>query len=219
MRWKRLFASTALVPIAFTAWYLRQEPVAPPAGSEQMLVPKSEEVLAVYENTFGCTLYYTPKESGFSQDGGFDMTPESRSGLEGQKYPRDFLRAVEKEGFGRLKEPFGGKAYVRYAGGKWTFAEQAVDQNQAPLVARESCAIGPRHGLVKHNATLSVRSKDMPEEFARLRWKVTDTGSGVGRRQLDLYWGEDDPLGPGPRLCRPKGGPDKLENATVAVLR
>ena len=39
---------------------------------------------------FYCTIYYTPRESGFTAEGGFDMTPETRSGLGGRKYPRDF---------------------------------------------------------------------------------------------------------------------------------
>jgi hypothetical protein len=52
-----------------------------------------------------CTLYFTPKESGFIAERGFDVTLVTRPGLHGRKYPRDFLRAVKKEGFGRLTNP------------------------------------------------------------------------------------------------------------------
>src|SRR5438445_8262114 len=65
-----------------------------------------------------CTLYYTPMESGFRTDRGFDATPTSAPGLRGRKYPRDFLASVKKEGFGRLREPVNGCYYLRYNGGR-----------------------------------------------------------------------------------------------------
>ncbi len=55
-----------------------------------------------------CTIYYTPKESGFTFERGFDATPVTKSGLHGRKYPRDFLRSVKKEGFGRINTPVEG---------------------------------------------------------------------------------------------------------------
>src|SRR5256886_16479551 len=64
-----------------------------------------------------CTLYYTPMESGFTFERGFDATPTTRPGLHGRTYPRDFLRSVKKEGFGRLREPVNGSHYIRYNGG------------------------------------------------------------------------------------------------------
>src|SRR5215467_12317429 len=39
-----------------------------------------------------CTLYYTPKESGFTFERGFDAMPVTKPGLHGRKYPRDFLQ-------------------------------------------------------------------------------------------------------------------------------
>src|SRR5690348_17627975 len=64
-----------------------------------------------------CTLYYTPKESGFTFERGFDATPVTKTGLHGRKYPRDFLRSVKKEGFGRINTPVDGRYYIRYNGG------------------------------------------------------------------------------------------------------
>src|SRR5438445_9647836 len=56
-------------------------------------------------------------ESGFTFERGFDATPTTRSGLHGRTYPRDFLRSVKKEGFGRLREPVNERHYIRYNGG------------------------------------------------------------------------------------------------------
>src|SRR5438034_10529822 len=48
-----------------------------------------------------CTLYYTPKESGFTFERGFDATPGTKAGLRRRKYPRGCLRSRRKERFGR----------------------------------------------------------------------------------------------------------------------
>src|SRR2546430_14486322 len=64
-----------------------------------------------------CTLYYTPKESGFTFERGFDATPVTKPGLGGRKYPADFLRSVKKEGFGRVTTPVNGRRYISYNGG------------------------------------------------------------------------------------------------------
>src|SRR5205085_4947950 len=58
-----------------------------------------------------CTLYYTPKESGFTFERGFDATRVSKPGLHGHTYPRDFLHAVRKEGYGRITSPVNGRNY------------------------------------------------------------------------------------------------------------
>src|ERR1700746_2911748 len=65
-----------------------------------------------------CTLYYTPKESGFSFARGFDATPVTKPGLHGGTYPRAFLRSVKKEVFGRIVPPVNGRRYIRYNGGR-----------------------------------------------------------------------------------------------------
>ena len=40
-------------------------------------------------------------------------------------------------------------------------------------------------------------------EFGAVRMEVGDTGGGLYKSQIDLYWGEDDPLGPGIDVWRP----------------
>src|SRR2546423_14766279 len=70
-----------------------------------------------------CTLYYTPKESGFTFERGFDATRVTKRGLHGHTYPRDFLRSVRKEGYGRITTPVNGRNYIRYNdGGSYSFA-------------------------------------------------------------------------------------------------
>ncbi|HEY2837790.1 MAG TPA: hypothetical protein VGJ26_01485, partial [Pirellulales bacterium] len=96
--------------------------------------------------------------------------------------------------------------------------QQPVDHRQQPLIPKQSCAISSRHALVTPDARLRIRCPGIPETFSKLQWKVTDTGSGLESRQLDLYWGEDDPLGPGKKLSRPKGFEGELLNPTIMVI-
>jgi hypothetical protein len=180
---------------------------------------ETEEVLASLKEAFRCTIYYTPRETGFVAAEGFDVTPETRPGLDGKRFGRDFLKAVEKEGFGRLAEPVGGKRYIRYFAGKWGFAETPLDCQSQPLIAKRSCAIKPGHKLLRRESKFKVFGPNVPNELTQLRWVITDTGSGLEHGQLDLYWGEDDPLGPGARISRPKTGPETIKDASLAVLR
>src|SRR5205814_10311230 len=88
-----------------------------------------------------CTLYYTPKESGFTFERGFDATPTTKPGLHGRMYPRDFLRSVKKEGFGQISTPVNGKHYISYSGGgSYAFASHPTGGGGV-LVARYSAAI------------------------------------------------------------------------------
>jgi hypothetical protein len=215
------FIVLLLLGVGVWMWKSERKAFAPPINTRRNEVVENkapEVVLATYEKTFKCSIYYTPLETGFTPERGFELDLETRPGLEGRKYPRDFLRAVELEGFGHLKEPSGEKYYLRYSGGKWGFAEQPIDNHQHPLVPKHSCAISKPHALVTENAKLSIRCDRLPMDFNNLRWQVTDTGSGLEARQLDLYWGEDDPLGPGKKLSRPHGFEGELTNPTIMVL-
>src|SRR5439155_11627420 len=87
-----------------------------------------------------CTLYYTPVESGFTAERGFDATPVAVRGLHGHKYPHDFLRSVKKEGFGKINLPVNGCNYIRFNGGSsYSFAHHALG-HEAELVPRFSAA-------------------------------------------------------------------------------
>src|SRR6266550_9447249 len=87
-----------------------------------------------------CTLYYTPKESGFTFERGFDATAVTKPGLHGRKYPRDFLRSVKKEGFGRITRPVNGKHYISYNGGNSFAFASTPTGGGGTLVARFSAA-------------------------------------------------------------------------------
>ena len=88
-----------------------------------------------------CTLYYTPKESGFTFERGFDATRVTKSGLHGRAYPRDFLRSVMKEGYGRIATPVNGRNHIRYNGGSYGFSAEPSGGG-GTLVAHFSAAAG-----------------------------------------------------------------------------
>jgi hypothetical protein len=151
-----------------------------------------------------CTLYYTPKESGFTFERGFDATPVTKPGLHGRKYPRDFLRSVKKEGFGRITRPVNGRYYIRYNGGdSYVFASHVIGGGGA-LVPRYSAAIKGGRGALHRGAIIETSSPEVQKVFGSNRWKIMDTGGGLRRWQIDCYFGEDEPLGPGELQGRPR---------------
>jgi hypothetical protein len=152
-----------------------------------------------------CTLYYTPMESGFTSQRGFDATPVTKPGLHGRTYPRDFLRSVKKEGFGRLREPVNGHHYIRYNGGdSFAFGSKPTGGG-GTLVAHFSAAAKPGQAGLRHGAVVETSSSTMQQVFGSTRWKIVDTGGGLRRWQIDCYYGEDEPLGPGRFMARPRG--------------
>lgn len=178
-----------------------------------------EETLASFKNRFRCTIYYTPKETGFTSDAGFDLTPETRSGLDQRVFPRDFLLAVQKEGYGRMKEPVEGHSYISYHRSEWRFADAPLDCSGKPLIAKRSCAVKTGHKLIRPQTKFKVCGSSVPPEFDELRWIVSDTGSALDDGQVDLYWGEEDPSGPGKGITFPKGCRSTIDQTTVIVLR
>src|SRR4026208_388737 len=99
-----------------------------------------------------CTLYYTPKESGFTFERGFDATPVTKPGLHGRKYPRDFLRSVKKEGIGWITTPVNGRHYIRYNNGdSYAFTSHPTGPGGV-LVPRHSAAMIGGHGGLRRGA-------------------------------------------------------------------
>ena len=151
-----------------------------------------------------CTVYYTPKETGFTAERGFDVTPVAARGLKGRKFSRDFLAAVKLEGFGRVNEPMNGLNYIRYQGrGRYGFAARPLGRGTTVLVSRQSAAARGRKFL-KPGDVLVIEEPEIRKIFGSTEWTVADTGGGLRRWQLDLYWGEDEPRGPG-EAGRPRG--------------
>lgn len=151
-----------------------------------------------------CTLYYTPKESGFTFERGFDATPITKRGLRGRKYPRDFLRSVKKEGVGRIVTPVDGRNYIRYNGGDSYAFASAPTGGGGVLVPRFSAAMKFVHSVLRRGAIVETESPDLQNVFHSNRWKIMDTGGGLRRWQIDCYYGEDEPLGPGKLMGRPR---------------
>src|SRR5205809_5402622 len=115
-----------------------------------------------------CTLYYTPKESGFTFERGFDATRVSKSGLRGRTYPRDFLRSVMKEGYGRITTPVNGHNYIRYNGGSYGFSS-APSGGGGTLVARFSAAARTQGGL-RRGLVLETPAPEVERVFGSARW-------------------------------------------------
>jgi hypothetical protein len=150
-----------------------------------------------------CSLYYTPVESGFIAERGFDATRVTKPGLHGRKYPRDFLRSVKKEGFGRIITPMDGRRYIRYAGGN-SYAYATRPMGGAELVPRFSAAIRSNQGNLRRGAIVETASPTVKGVFGNTRWRIVDTGGGLRRWQIDLYYGEDEPRGAGQLMARPR---------------
>lgn len=167
---------------------------------------------------FYCSLYYTPKESGFTAERGFNATLVSAPGLRGRTYPQAFLDAVKLEGFGRMIEPVGGKNYLRYAGnGRYAFAQAPLGSRGNVLIPRKSAAVSTKSRFMRQKMNLIIDSPDVREVLGSTEWEVSDVGGGVHPLQIDLYWGEDEPLGPvGRNRARPSG--TRMEYAFDVVV-
>ena len=166
-----------------------------------------------------CTLYYTPMESGFTFQRGFDAMPVTKAGLHGQTYPRDFLRSVKKEGFGRITTPVNGRHYIRYnAGNSFAFASTPTGGG-GTLVARFSAATKLGQSVLRRGVIIETSSSTVKEVFGSTRWRIVDTGGGLRRWQVDLYYGEDEPLGPGRLMGRPRATTFEYAYSNVKIAK
>jgi hypothetical protein len=165
-----------------------------------------------------CTLYYTPIESGFTFERGFDATPVTKPGLRGRKYPRDFLRSVKKEGFGRITTPVNGRHYIYYNGGdSFAFGSRPTGGG-GTLVARFSAAAKLGQSGLRRGVIIETSSPTVEKVFGSTRWKIVDTGGGLRRWQVDCYYGVDEPLGPGIFMGRPRGTTFEYAYANATII-
>jgi hypothetical protein len=149
-----------------------------------------------------CTLYYTPKESGFTFERGFDATRVTKRGLHGRTYPRDFLRAVMKEGCGRITTPVDGRNYIRYYRGSYGFS--SAPSGGGGILVPKSSAAAKLSGPLRRGLIVETLAPEIQRVFGSSRWKIVDTGGGLRRWQIDCYFGEDEPLGSGRLMGRPR---------------
>ncbi len=153
-----------------------------------------------------CTIYYTPIESGFTAERGFDVTPVAAKGLGGRPYGREFLATVKLEGIGRITESVNGRNYIAYDGdNSYRYVREVRGRGTNVLVPCASAAARTKQIGFPPETEFSIAGREVMEIFQNADWKITDTGGGLKRWQIDLYWGEDEPLGPGQLKARPRG--------------
>jgi hypothetical protein len=126
---------------------------------------------------------------------------------------------VKLEGFGRLKEPVNGRNYIRYVSrGRYAFARVPLGSRGNILVPRQSCAISTRNPYLRQRMVLQTSSPSIEAVTGSKEWHAADTGGGIHPLQIDLYWGEDEPLGSvGRERARPAG--TRMEYAFDVVVK
>jgi hypothetical protein len=198
----------------------RKEQVALLKKRERETKPEKRDDGTAY-HVFYCTVYYTPKESGFTAERGFDVTPTTAPGLKQRTYPRSFLSAVKREGFGRLNEPVDDRDYIQYVGGgRYQFAKAPLGRRGNVLVPRKSCAISRRNLYLRQDSDIRIESTTLEAVTGSRDWYVEDTGGGVHPNQIDLYWGEDEPRGSvGRNVARPAGTALEYAFEIVVVVK
>ncbi|MEM9282414.1 MAG: hypothetical protein AAGA96_11335 [Verrucomicrobiota bacterium] len=120
--------------------------IPPRAVATKGIRPFTEVLKAVYEtfdsppetHYFFCTVYYTPRETGFTKEKGFNVAPDSLRALPSHKFPADFVRATWIEGFGRMAEPVGERPYLSYDG---KYHTRILGNRNNTLLDRESIAV------------------------------------------------------------------------------
>lgn len=166
-------------------------------------------VAAGHRNTTSistCTIHYTPKESGFTRERGFDVTPETRPGLQGRKFARDFLKAVESEHCGLLSSSSNNHFnYIVFKNGNWSYAETLSGTDHYPMRARKSCAVASESDI-PIGTKIKLSSPLYHEALGERLWTVAEHRPG-NKNEIELYWGEDDPYGPGMNITRPLSAP------------
>jgi len=156
-------------------------------------------------------------ESGFRSDRGFDTTPVTKPGLRDRKYPRDFLRSVKMEGIGRLMTPIKGCPYIRYLGRNSYGFVRTPTVGDRELMARSSAAAKLMHSRMRRGMTIELTALLVERVFGNLNWTIVDTGGGLRSWQVDLYYGEDEPLGPGQLMARPRSTSFEYEYSHVRL--
>jgi hypothetical protein len=181
--------------------------IAPPRAVAVEGIRTYTEALAdIYEtfdsppetHYFFCTVYYTPRESGFTKAGGYNVTPTQPRGL-GRTFPADFVKATGIEGFGKMANS---SQYLKYDG-TWGFRDRILGNRNNTLIDRESLAVHRGNPLFSPGVRVWILDPELYNTFGSLRYRTADTGGGLYRSQIDIYWGEDDPLGPGADIWRP----------------
>lgn len=151
---------------------------------------------------FFCTVYYTPRETGFTPERGFNPAKETRSRLGGKKFSVDFLKASAIEGFGEMEDAYQSQQFIKYTG-TWGYHNRILGNRNNTLLDRESLAVHRKNPLFSTGTRVWILDNELYNSFGAMRYQIGDTGGGLYKSQIDVYWGQDDPLGPGVDVYRP----------------
>src|SRR5207237_545354 len=119
---------------------------------------------------------------------------------------------------GRIVTPVNGRHYIRYAGGDSFGFASAPTGGGGVLVDRYSAAAKLGQSGLRRGAIIETQSPAVQKVFASTRWKIMDTGGGLRRWQMDCYFGEDEPLGPGKFMGRPRATTFEYAYANARII-
>ncbi len=152
---------------------------------------------------YRCTIYYTPKESGFTAARGFNVKGTTAPGIAGGvQFPKAFLAAVIQEGVGKVTNEHvqNGMKFIAYdtETNLFKYISIPVGLGDKPLVDRVSCAIRQAKPVtstatIPPTARLMTQAPNIQQAFGGSNFVVADVGMGVHFDAIDLYWGVDDP--------------------------
>lgn len=198
----------------FKVW--TEEPQGKPEIKLNGAIASVSYLPAVFEDLFKVTIYYTPRESGFKVDA-TPVTKECRVGdskseitVEIRNLRKDFLRAVEMEGFGHMATNYTDKKgevypYIAYDSGTWYVSKVIYGKFNRVLTDKGSCAGGKSQFKPGRSKIKLDLNDDIKSRFGTDTFTVDDVGEAVGMNHIDLYWGEDDPLNGSPTTGLPAG--------------
>ncbi|HEV2046695.1 MAG TPA: hypothetical protein VGQ95_08865, partial [Chthoniobacterales bacterium] len=98
-----------------------------------------------------------------------------------------------------------GRNYIHYSGGNSFGFASTPAGGGGTLVARFSAAAKLGQSGLYRGVVFETPAPTVRQVFGSTRWKIVDTGGGLRRWQIDLYYGDDEPLGPGRFMARPRG--------------
>lgn len=203
------------------------EAKSPPDG-----MAKHAMLPALFADKFDVTVYYTPLETGFSQDTGrvTHILTAPGGATRSHTMSEIFFSAVVMEGWGRLANPvtIGGVSYA-YVNNNKQLSTKPEDRSGRALVPRTSCA-GPQDLFVIPGSEIIVK---LPEPYATRfgaeykHFTVCDVGQAFkpGKSpHIDIYWDEDNPAGLGengraiPASFKDVGSPEDLLQVILTKL-
>ncbi|MBT9449219.1 hypothetical protein ICN84_03910 [Akkermansia glycaniphila] len=185
---------------------------------------------AVFQSKFQITVYYTPKEAGFTN---FSETQELECYFDDTK-EKITLNILVKfwdtvshkdygEGFGKLANPpkrmkDGVEVSYPYISYERALYEHPMGNSQNVLQDRISCAGNQQQFNIQSSSVRILLDSEYTKAFGTNEFVLDDVGSAVGENHLDLYWGEDNPKNGGNTSSIPAGLPNGSPDNKIQVV-